>query len=71
MIRLALASVGNLAIVPLQDVFGLGQEARMNYPGRLEGNWQWRYPADLLTEELAGHLRELTEMYGRIPLEDQ
>jgi 4-alpha-glucanotransferase len=70
MIRLAYASVGDLAIVPLQDVLGLGQEARMNYPGKQEGNWQWRYTADLLTQELAGRLRELTEIYGRVPLED-
>ena len=71
MIRLALASVGNLAIVPLQDVLGLGEEARMNYPGRPEGNWQWRYAADLLTAERAGRLRELTEIYGRVPLQGQ
>jgi 4-alpha-glucanotransferase len=69
MIRLALASVGNLAIVPLQDVLGLGQEARMNHPGKPDGNWQWRYAAGLLTEELAGRLGELTEIYGRVPLE--
>jgi 4-alpha-glucanotransferase len=68
MIRLVLASVGNLAIVPLQDVLGLGQEARMNYPGKPEGNWQWRYAADLLTEELTSRLREMTEIYGRVPL---
>ena len=71
MIRLALASVGNLAIVPLQDVLGLGQEARMNYPGKPKGNWQWRYAADLLTEEITGRLREMTEIYGREPLEGQ
>ena len=45
----------NLAIVPLQDVLGLGQEARMNYPGKPEGNWQWR--RRLLTAERAGRLR--------------
>ncbi len=71
MIRLAFASVGNLAIVPLQDVLGLGEEARMNYPGRPEGNWQWRYAPDLLTAELAVRLRELTEIYGRVPLENK
>jgi 4-alpha-glucanotransferase len=69
MIRLALASVGNLAIVPLQDVLGLGQEARMNYPGKPEGNWQWRFATDLLTAERAARLREMTEIYGRVPLE--
>jgi 4-alpha-glucanotransferase len=69
MIRLALASVARLTVIPMQDVLGLGQEARMNYPGKAEGNWQWRYSADMLTDELAGRLRELTEMYGRLPLE--
>jgi 4-alpha-glucanotransferase len=71
MIRLALASVARLAVIPMQDVLGLGQEARMNYPGKAEGNWQWRYSADMLTDELAGRLRELTEIYGRLPLEGQ
>jgi 4-alpha-glucanotransferase len=69
MIRLALASVAKLAMIPMQDVLGLGQAARMNYPGRAEGNWEWRYAADMLTDELAGRLCELTELYGRVPLE--
>jgi 4-alpha-glucanotransferase len=71
MIRLALSSVGNLSIIPLQDVLGLGQEARMNYPGRLEGNWQWRYTADMLTSALASRLFELTMLYGRAPGADK
>jgi 4-alpha-glucanotransferase len=71
MIRLALASVANLAIIPMQDLLGLGQEARMNHPGTTEGNWQWRYSADMLTEELTARLRELTTIYGRTPIEDQ
>jgi 4-alpha-glucanotransferase len=71
MIRLALASVANITIIPLQDVLGLGQEARMNYPGKAEGNWEWRYTADMLSDDLANRLRELTEMYGRIPLKPE
>jgi 4-alpha-glucanotransferase len=67
MIRLALSSVGNLAIIPLQDILGLGQESRMNYPGKAEGNWQWRYTADMLTPALANRLHELTSLYGRWP----
>jgi 4-alpha-glucanotransferase len=67
MIRLALASVADVAILPLQDVFGLGQEARMNYPGRAEGNWEWRYTADMLQDGLATRLREMVEIYGRAP----
>ena len=69
MIRLALASVGNLALIPMQDVLGLGQEARMNYPGKPEGNWEWRFTADMLTNDITGRLRELTELYGRVPME--
>jgi 4-alpha-glucanotransferase len=71
MIRLALASVANLAMIPMQDILGLGHEARMNSPGKAEGNWEWRYTADMLTDELTGRLRELTEIYGRMPLEDK
>ena len=44
-IRAVLASVADIAIVPLQDVLGLGTEARMNLPGTTSANWRWRYPA--------------------------
>ena len=65
MIRLAWASVANTAIVPLQDVLGLGSEARMNTPGTKSGNWKWRFTADLLTDDIKARLSELTELYGR------
>lgn len=65
MIRLALASAADLAIIPLQDVLGLGSEARMNRPGTAEGNWEWRYAAEMLTEAVADRLRQLTEACGR------
>ncbi len=64
-IRALLASPANTAIIPLQDIFGLGNEARMNLPGRSEGNWQWRYTSDMLTDESCDRLLELTEIYGR------
>lgn len=64
-IRLALASVANTAIIPLQDVLGLGNEARMNVPARESGNWGWRYQAEQLTPEIRARLAELTEIYGR------
>jgi len=54
-----------LALAPLQDVLGLGSEARMNLPGTNEGNWRWRFDPDALTEELAHRLRELTRRAGR------
>jgi 4-alpha-glucanotransferase len=64
-IRLALSSVANTAIIPLQDVLGLGSEARMNVPARESGNWAWRYTADQLTPEIRWRLAEMTEVYGR------
>ncbi len=64
-IRLAWSSVANQAVATLQDVMGLGEEARMNYPSRAGGNWQWRYTADMLTPELAARLRDFSETYGR------
>jgi len=67
MIRLAMGSVADYCIIPLQDVLGLGSEARMNLPGRAGGNWQWRYSAGALNEELAADLKEMVELFGRLP----
>lgn len=64
-IRAAEASVADLCIVPLQDVLGLGSEARMNVPSKAEGNWAWRYAPGSLTPELATRLAELSEASGR------
>jgi 4-alpha-glucanotransferase len=66
-IRALLASVADVAVVPLQDMLGLGSEARMNVPGRGSGNWSWRLDPALLTDEVAHRLRTLTEVYGRAP----
>ena len=65
MVRLAFSSVATIAIVPLQDLLGLGTEARMNLPGKAEGNWEWRFTPDRLGTHLAERLRELAETYGR------
>jgi 4-alpha-glucanotransferase len=65
MIRLALASVADIAVVPLQEVLSLGGEARMNLPGEPGGNWQWRYPPGALDDFLAHRLRTLSKVYGR------
>ena len=66
LITAAFASVGQVAIVAMQDVLGLGSEARMNTPAEPEGNWGWRLGADQFHEDLARRLRELAELYGRI-----
>jgi 4-alpha-glucanotransferase len=65
LIRCAMASPADTAIFPLQDVLGLGTEARMNLPGRPEGNWRWRYVDGALTAEVRERLRMLTQTYGR------
>jgi 4-alpha-glucanotransferase len=69
--RLALASVAEMAIVPLQDVLALGSAARMNIPGRAGGNWAWRFTPEMLTLEVAERLRALTALYGRLKREEQ
>ncbi len=65
LIQLALSSVANLAIFPLQDILGLGTNARMNKPGQAENNWDWRYRDDTLNQSISGHLAYLTYLYGR------
>ncbi len=66
LIELALGSRAALAIVPAQDVLGLGSEARMNRPGSTEGNWSWRLERSALTPALAERLRGQTELHGRL-----
>jgi 4-alpha-glucanotransferase len=65
MIALALRSPCNTAVVPLQDVLGLGAEARMNVPGRPWGNWQWRVRQDQLRTEAEERLEGLTQAANR------
>ncbi|MBV8335836.1 MAG: 4-alpha-glucanotransferase [Alphaproteobacteria bacterium] len=65
LIELAWSSPAALAVVPLQDVLNLGAETRMNIPGRTEGNWCWRCPANLLPAPQIEWLRELTRVSGR------
>ncbi len=64
-IRGALSSVANLAIAQLQDYLGLGNEARMNIPSTIGGNWQWRVEKEMLTDRLAEKINKITKLYGR------
>jgi 4-alpha-glucanotransferase len=68
-LRVAWSSVADLAIAPLQDVLNLGSEARMNFPGRPQGNWMWRYQANQLNPWIISRLAEMTELYGRANME--
>jgi len=67
LLRMVMSSPGNGAIFPMQDILGLGSEARMNFPGTSDGNWNWRLDDAYLTERLARSLRELTVEYDRLP----
>jgi 4-alpha-glucanotransferase len=69
MIRLALGSVGVMAVIPMQDVLGLGEEARMNFPQKTEGNWLWRLKPDQVTSENLERLAYFTWFYNRLPKE--
>ncbi len=68
LIRQAMASVANLCIIPLQDVLGLGNDARMNFPGVAEGNWGWRCETNQLTDWMVQRLQHMTQRMGRSPL---
>lgn len=66
MIRAALGSVACLAVLPAQDLLGLGSEARLNRPGTTVGNWSWRLPLESLTPELAVRCREQIQQHARL-----
>lgn len=65
LVRLAMASIADMAVFPFQDILGLGGEAQMNRPSVAMGNWGWRFAPDALTGDLADRLRSLTITYGR------
>jgi 4-alpha-glucanotransferase len=65
LIDAAYSSRARIALVQAQDVLGLGSDARLNYPGRAEGNWRWQLEPGQLTDELAARLRAAAEKHGR------
>jgi len=67
LIRTAYSSVANMVIIPLQDMLKLGGEARMNFPGKLGGNWTWRFSWEQINENLSAHYKGLTILYERPP----
>lgn len=66
LIRLAMMSVADRVVFPMQDILGLGEEARMNKPSKKAGNWQWRLSPESLTPHLSSRLCEMTRLYGRM-----
>jgi 4-alpha-glucanotransferase len=65
LIRHAWSSVAVFSVAPMQDLLDLGTEARMNYPSRLGGNWEWRMTAEALSSDLQGKIKELNWLYQR------
>ena len=65
-IRLAMASVADTCIIPMQDYLGLGKEARINTPSTLGTNWKWRMAEGALTDELAARIYDMTKTYARL-----
>ncbi len=67
LIYLALSSIAVLAMLPMQDVLGFGNDCRMNTPATTRGNWQWRCAPGLFSPELSGWLHEQNRFFGRLP----
>jgi 4-alpha-glucanotransferase len=65
LVRLAMSSVGDATIIPMQDVLGLGEQARMNKPATIRGNWRWRLRPGQIAPSIGKKLAKLTEVYGR------
>ncbi len=66
LIASVMRSSSNICIIPMQDILGLGDEARINTPSTTGSNWKWRMKEDMLTKNVSNFLREMTEIYGRI-----
>jgi 4-alpha-glucanotransferase len=65
LIRMVFASVADTVIIPMQDILGLDSRARMNWPGKAEGNWRWRFRSEQLDRRVRDRLAELTAIYSR------
>ena len=65
-IRLAQSTTPDTCIIPLQDYLGLGEEARLNTPAVLGGNWNWRFLPGDIDDVLVKRIRHICEIYGRV-----
>ena len=64
--RLAMSSIADLAIIPMQDILGFGEDCRMNRPGTQSGNWRWRCAPNFINDEVSQRLLEMTTFYNRL-----
>ena len=67
LIRMAMMSVADMVLIPMQDILGLGSEARLNKPSTIQGNWLWRLDEAELTSVIAKKLWDISEIYNRLP----
>ncbi|MGE5498114.1 MAG: 4-alpha-glucanotransferase [Syntrophothermus sp.] len=67
LIRTAYATVADIVVIPMQDILNLGTEARMNFPGKLGGNWTWRFTWDMVPHDLARTYKEMAVLFDRPP----
>ena len=66
LIRMVMMSVADMVLIPMQDILGLGSEARLNTPSTIQGNWLWRLEETQLTPVISEKLKEMAQIYGRI-----
>ena len=66
-IAMAMSSVADLCVIPMQDYLNLGSEARINIPSTLGGNWVWRMKKKQFSGEVADEIARVTKLYGRMP----
>ncbi|MCX7798481.1 MAG: 4-alpha-glucanotransferase [Melioribacter sp.] len=71
LIRLAYSSVADIVIIPMQDILNLDSEARMNFPGKPDGNWQWRFTWDQINEDIKNKISKLVMLFERYPFENE
>lgn len=67
LIRLAMMSVADMVIIPMQDLLGLGEDSRMNLPASSKGNWEWRLKGHQISRPVIKKLADITRIYGRAP----
>lgn len=70
-IECAYSTISDLCIIPMQDILGLDASARMNTPGKMEGNWSWKMSSDMLTPDIEKRLRRMAHIYYRMKIEGE
>jgi len=70
LVRLAYQSPANILIIPMQDILNLDNDSRMNFPGKPDGNWEWRFTWNQVPWDLSGFYKYITDLYERNPKDE-